>query len=66
MEAEKIYNEKYRLVLKDPIGSGAYGSVYLVENILNHKKFFQFIMNSYKLWNYEFIKIILFTNKGML
>ena len=49
MEAEKIYNEKYRLVLKDPIGSGAYGSVYLVENILNHKKFFQFIMNSYKL-----------------
>jgi len=39
-QTEKIFNEKYKKILKDPIGSGAYGSVYLVENILNNKKLF--------------------------
>jgi hypothetical protein len=40
METEKIFNEKYKKILKDPIGSGAYGSVYLVENIINNEKLF--------------------------
>ena len=29
----------YRKIYKNPIGSGAFGCVYLVENVLNKKRF---------------------------
>ena len=37
--SEKIYNKKYRKVSKNSIGSGTFGSVYVVENIFNKKRF---------------------------
>ncbi len=40
MNTKVLYNEKYRRVHNDPIGTGAYGSVFLVENISNKKRFY--------------------------
>ena len=36
---EKIYNGKYKTIQEKPIGSGSFGSVYLVENIHINKTF---------------------------
>jgi len=37
-ESDEIYNKKYKKILKNPIGSGTYGTVFLVKNILNKKR----------------------------
>ena len=42
-EKEVIYNKKYKKVFNQPIGSGSFSSVYLVENILDHKKYLKFL-----------------------
>ncbi len=40
-EIEVIYNEKYKKVFQ--ISSGYFDAVYLVENLVNHKKYFKVI-----------------------
>jgi len=36
-----VYNGKYQKILPDPIGSGAFGTVYLVKNIQSKQKCFK-------------------------
>jgi len=45
-ENEIILNGKYQRILKKPIGSGSFGSVYLVKNIFNNKKYLYLFINS--------------------
>ena len=33
-----IYNEKYQSLLENPLGTGSFGSVYLVKDILDNKR----------------------------